>query len=268
MTYPLIYVVRHGQTDWNVEYRLQGQRDIPINANGREQAAANGDRLKSLIGDPSTFRFVSSPMTRTRETMDIIRRQMGLPNGGYETDMRLMEVSFGHWEGYTFDELKIDQTDAVEARFADKWNYVPPGGESYAMLQDRVLAWLRYVDRPTIVVCHGGIIRTLRHHVEGIGEDDASVLKVPQDKVYRIEGNEGGCVTCRSSVAFGGTSSAARSASGRFGPVTSRQRSSGLARAASQASRISVPPKAPPPAETRTSQPGTSVSGVPSEATT
>jgi broad specificity phosphatase PhoE len=78
---PLIYFVRHGQTPWNAEQRLQGQADIDINAVGREQADRNGRRLAELIPDPAVFDFVASPMRRTRETMERARAAMGLATG-------------------------------------------------------------------------------------------------------------------------------------------------------------------------------------------
>ena len=188
---PTLFVVRHGQTDWNAQYRLQGQRDIPLNDTGRSQARANGLRLKREIGAARGFRFLASPLGRTRETMDIIRREMGLPNGGYETDMRILEVSFGRWEGYTFQELKVDNREAVAARRADKWNYVPPGGESYAMLKERVRGWFDYLEQDHVIVAHGGILRVLRHMVEGVAQDEIARTAIPQDRIYRIDA-EGG----------------------------------------------------------------------------
>ena len=79
MNGPTIYFVRHGQTDWNAEQRFQGQRDIPINANGRQQAAKNGQTLKELLNNPADFDYVSSPLGRACETMEIIRRALDLP---------------------------------------------------------------------------------------------------------------------------------------------------------------------------------------------
>src|SRR5690606_32233692 len=78
MTAPTIYLVRHGQTDWNAEYRLQGQADTDLNETGRAQAGRNGRRLAGLVADPAGFDFVSSPMRRTRETMERLRAAMGL----------------------------------------------------------------------------------------------------------------------------------------------------------------------------------------------
>ncbi len=181
---PTLYFLRHGQTDWNVAYRLQGQMDIPINANGREQAARNGRRLASLIDEPERMAFIASPLGRTRETMEIARRELGLKTHGYETDDRLKELSFGLWQGFTFDELRGQQDPAVEARFADKWGFVPAGGESYAMLLERVKGWLPYQSRDAVVVTHGGVIRVLMHHLGGMPTDKAVRETVPQDRVF------------------------------------------------------------------------------------
>jgi probable phosphoglycerate mutase len=99
---PLVYFVRHGQTDWNAENRLQGQADIELNALGREQATQNGRKLAGLIPDPQAFDFVASPMKRTRATMELVRAAMGLDPYAYRTDPRLVEVNFGDWQGFTY----------------------------------------------------------------------------------------------------------------------------------------------------------------------
>src|SRR5690242_2840143 len=104
--YPLVYIARHGQTEWNAEHRLQGQADTDINTLGRKQAAFNGRRLAELIGKGPDFDFVASPMRRTRETMQLMREAMGLDPLAYRTDPRLVEISFGDWQGFTFAELE------------------------------------------------------------------------------------------------------------------------------------------------------------------
>ncbi len=184
MTRPTLYFLRHGETDWNVAYRLQGQMDIPINANGREQAARNGKRLASLIDDPERMAYIASPLGRTRETMEIARRELGLKTYGYETDDRLKELSFGLWQGFTFEELRGQQDPAVEARFADKWGFVPAGGESYAMLLERLKGWLPYQSRDAVVVTHGGVIRVLMHHLGDMPTKQAVRESVPQDRIF------------------------------------------------------------------------------------
>ena len=182
---PPIYLVRHGQTDWNAAYRLQGQVDAPINETGRAQAKRNGQVLARLIGEPSRVDFVASPLGRTRETMEIIRAELGLPPEDYRTDDRLKEIHLGDWQGSTWDELRAAAPEQIEARFADPWNTVAPGdgGESYAMLAERAESWLAEVRRETVVVTHGGINRCLRGRIERLPVCDIPHLKVPQDKV-------------------------------------------------------------------------------------
>jgi broad specificity phosphatase PhoE len=181
-----IYFVRHGETDWNVAGRLQGQIDIPINAIGQSQAARNGRRLGELLGDAARFAYVASPLLRTRETMEILRRELGLPPETYATDDRLKEIRFGLWEGKSWDELKRTERPLVRARKADPFNYVVPGGESYAILMARVVDWLKDVTAPAVVVSHGGVMRCLRGHVLGLAESEIPSLDVPQDRVMAI----------------------------------------------------------------------------------
>jgi len=155
----LIYVVRHGQTDWNAERRLQGQKDIPLNAIGRAQAWQNGIDLAEILKvEAIPFDFVASPLARTRATMEIMREAMGLPSKDYRTDERLVEVSFGAWEGFTIKELKATARDRITERNLNKWDFIPPGddAESYEIMSWRVASWLNSVDKPTVCVTHGG----------------------------------------------------------------------------------------------------------------
>jgi probable phosphoglycerate mutase len=186
---PLTYVVRHGQTDWNAEYRLQGQADTDITETGRRQADRNGRKLSGLINDSHLFDFVASPMRRTCETMERIRIAMGLAPDGYRTDARLMELHFGDWQGFTFAELEAQKPGSTEARLLDKWRYVPPGksAESYEMLLERVRPWLEALDQPTVCVTHGGVIRTLFKMLEAMSDDDAAALDIVQDRVLKVE---------------------------------------------------------------------------------
>ncbi|MFZ1681135.1 MAG: histidine phosphatase family protein [Rhizobiaceae bacterium] len=187
---PPLYVIRHGQTDWNAEFRLQGQADVPINALGRDQAFGNGRRLARLIGQAEAFRFIASPMGRTRETMEIVRGAMGLDPDDYVTDARLVEVHFGDWQGRTFAEIDRDTPGAIAERDRDKWNFVPPGAaaESYAMLMARVLPVFEELHGPTVVVAHGGIIRSLFRR-NGLSEYKAATLTIPQDRLLRVSGD-------------------------------------------------------------------------------
>lgn len=189
---PPIYVVRHGQTDWNVEHRFQGSQDIPINQTGRRQAEGNGRLLAELLGaDAANYDYVSSPLGRSRETMRRIRTVLGLPADQFRIDERLIEVCFGDWEGHTLDELLLHSDTwrrRLEDRKRDKWNFQPPGdgAESYEILTWRVAAWFESIDRPTVSVSHGGIIRCLFHLVGGLDGSVAADVKIHQDRILRI----------------------------------------------------------------------------------
>jgi len=188
MTSPLIYIVRHGQTDWNAEFRLQGQADTDINALGRAQAERNGRRLAEIIADPGDFDFVASPLRRTRETMERLRTAIGLPAEGYRTDARLMELHFGDWQGRTFAELEVERPGVSAARHRDKWNYLPPGehAETYEMLAARVRPWMESIARPTVCVTHGGIVRVVFTLLGAMEPAEAAEMNVPQDRILRL----------------------------------------------------------------------------------
>ena len=101
--------------------------------------------------------FVASPLLRARETMEIARAAMDLPPKLYRVDAALMELTFGDWEGLTWAEVRARDADGVKARRADKWGFRSAGGgESYAMLAERVAAWLAALPGDTFVVAHGG----------------------------------------------------------------------------------------------------------------
>ena len=186
----LVYVIRHGQTDWNAIRRLQGQKDIPLNDFGRSQAIANGTTLCEILGaSAGDFDFVASPLGRTRETMELLRSAMGLDPKAYRTDARLVEVSFGDWEGHTLPELKLTHPEKVRARKAAKWDFIPPGddAESYEILSWRIGAWLSSVDRQTVCVCHGGVIRSIFRLVTGMEKHVAAEIEIPQDRILKVD---------------------------------------------------------------------------------
>ncbi len=189
VTYPLCYIIRHGQTDWNAEGRLQGQADRDLTETGRSQATGNGVKLKNLVAEPAAFDFVSSPLLRTRHTMERVRTAMGLDPKAYRTEQRLMELNFGDWQGFTFAELEQETPGLRAQRDRDKWNYLPPGAtaESYEMLECRVQSWLETVTKPTVCVAHGGVVRALFHLLGAADEDRAAYMDIPQDKILRME---------------------------------------------------------------------------------
>lgn len=157
-----IYFIRHGQTDWNAEGRLQGGRDTDLNAQGELQAAAVAQRLAAAAGPKlADADFVASPLKRTRRTMEILRSTLGLPPDAYRADARLREIGFGSWEGSTWAEIRRRDPAGAAGRDRDRWHHRPPGtgGESYAALVERVGPLLADLERDTVIVAHGGVAR-------------------------------------------------------------------------------------------------------------
>ena len=117
---PTVYYIRHGETDWNVAGRLQGRRDVPLNARGRAQAVHCGDILRDLFArdgrNAAELDYVSSPLGRARQTMELLRPPLGLPADGYRIDDRLAEISFGDWECYTIAQLHSRDPQRIAAR--------------------------------------------------------------------------------------------------------------------------------------------------------
>ena len=183
-----LYYVRHGETDWNRDQRYQGQRDIPLNATGRSQAVRNGRALAEALGkDAAVIDHVASPLLRARETMELMRAELGLPPRGYRTDDRLREIHYGYWEGELWNELPAKDPQGFAAREADKWGWRPTGGESYRDLSERVAGWLREIERDAVVAAHGGVMRVIRGLILKLPPAEIFRLDVPQDKVLMVE---------------------------------------------------------------------------------
>ncbi len=188
--------LRHGETAYNAEHRLQGQRDIPLNQRGRDQARAVGKALRGRI-DAEIERleaaraFVASPLVRARETMEIARAAMGLPPASYSLDAALKELSFGAWEGLAWPEIEARDPKGVRTRRTNKWIFVPPRGESYAMLADRLRPWLGGLTGDAFVVSHGGVARVLMHLIAGVPPGTAVDAPIVQGRALAFE--KGAC---------------------------------------------------------------------------
>jgi len=187
-----IYFIRHGETDWNAEARYQGQADIPMNATGRAQAQRNGEVLRGLLPAIARYRFIASPLSRARATMEIVRNAMGLAPQAYDLDDRLKEINYGAWQGVFAADLPAVDAEGLAARTKDTFHWRPRGGESYADLTARAVEWLDEIEEDTVVAAHGGISRVLRGHLYGIETAAVPDLPVPQDRilVLRRDGME------------------------------------------------------------------------------
>ena len=188
-----LYYVRHGLTDWNAEGRLQGRLDIPLNDKGRQQAARCGEILREIFAregrSPTHFDFVSSPLVRASETMDILRAGLGLATGGYPTDPRLAEIAYGAWEGLTYKEILTRDKDVVAQREGNKWHFRAPGGETYEEVAQRMRAWYLALAKDTVVTAHGGTARALVAVAGVASQDEAVHHPIDQGVVYVFAGH-------------------------------------------------------------------------------
>jgi broad specificity phosphatase PhoE len=191
--YPFrLIFLRHGETSYNAENRLQGQRDIPLNARGRDQASAIGKTLRARLGEEidrleAAGGFFASPLKRARETGELARAAMGLPPKRYRLDPVLMELSFGEWEGLTWAEVRARDPNGVKARRADKWRFAPPGGESYAMLAERLTPWLASLAGDAFIVSHGGVARAFMTLMAGVPPEIAAEAPIAQGRAILFD---------------------------------------------------------------------------------
>lgn len=173
-----IWLVRHGQTDWNLEGRLQGQLDVPLNDTGLEQAR----KLAATLQGKRFGALYSSDLLRARQTAEIVSGVVHLP---VNLDRRLREISQGQFEGMLFSEVVAKFEDALTDRSRNPVHSRLPGGESVAELAARVKECLNEIaclkiHKPVLVVAHGLAIATIL----------CMARDYPMETVYsRIQGN-------------------------------------------------------------------------------
>lgn len=191
---PDIFFIRHGETDWNAQGRYQGRQDIPLNARGQEQADANGPLMRGLLQQhdfqPGDFDWYMSPLSRTRETMDRVRKAFDHQTPEPAADDRLIEISFGKYEGSMNSDLLESGILQPGERGADFWHFRPEEGENYEEVSVRIRSFVEDLNRPSIVVAHGGVARVFRHIVEGASHKEVVNWPTPQNAVLHFSGGK------------------------------------------------------------------------------
>jgi broad specificity phosphatase PhoE len=188
MSAPTIFYLRHGETEWNAEGRLQGVQDVPLNDLGRKQSASAGRILADLFArdgrTATSLAFVASPLGRARQTMELVRGVLRLPLAGYAIDDRLREIGYGEWEGSTLPQMQARDPDVFARRQAEKWTVSPPGGESYVAVRARMSDWYGGLTADTVAVAHGGTARALMVALGLETPESAADLTIEQGAVY------------------------------------------------------------------------------------
>lgn len=186
-----IYLIRHGETEWNRDSRIQGRRDSPLTALGREQARRTGQMLATLglAGMPVS----ASPLGRVQATLAIIGEQVKL--GPVTLDPRLSEVALGAWEGLTNTEIRAAYPALVAGASEHGWGFRSPDGETFDAVAARVRAWLAEQRAPVIALAHGMLGRVLRAVYVGMPADAAMAEPLGQDVVWHF--HDGGMSVLR-----------------------------------------------------------------------
>lgn len=179
--HPKIWFLRHGQTEWNKAYRLQGQLDSPLTDQGRAEAARQARILPPILAqDPAIW---VSPLGRAQETA-----QIALQGARYKTDPRLMEIDAGEWQGQTRAEIMARHPEwAARAPTALEIYHAAEGGEGLEAFHHRIAAFLATLTGPTVIVSHGLLGQVLRAHLCNLPMDRAGALSNLQGVVYQIE---------------------------------------------------------------------------------
>jgi probable phosphoglycerate mutase len=179
-----IFILRHGETEWNVEMRMQGRLDSPLTENGKAQAGSNGVLLKSL---GEFGRLYVSPSGRTRETAAIVNAQLQAEVALFES---LMERDVGRWSGLTVSEIEIKYPRAWAVRQADPYGFRPPDGENLDDMLERVQETLEeiYLSDPARVgiVTHGVMSKVILKYFLNLEPAETQAIRHPNNLVYRL----------------------------------------------------------------------------------
>ena len=172
-----LVLIRHGETDWNVEGRYQGQADPPLNARGLAQARELAEALRGVTLDV----LYSSPLRRALQTAQILAAGLRLP---LHVEPRLVEIHQGDWQGRLRAEISARYPDLFRRWETEPWEVTPPGGEHLTHVQDRVYAALddilaRYRGQHIGLVIHRIPIALIKMRYQGLALDVVRTLHLP-----------------------------------------------------------------------------------------
>ena len=177
-------MLRHGETVWNREGRIQGCLDSPLTERGLSQARRQAQILSSRVR--AQCPVYTSPLRRARRTAEIACADFG----ELHDEPRLAELNMGDWQGLTIDEISATEAGRIAFEQGGYWKFLAPGGERFEDACHRARGVLERLDGPTIVVTHGVTSVLLRLLAQGLDPGQFDDLDVPQGVVFAIEGGK------------------------------------------------------------------------------
>lgn len=178
-----IYLLRHGETVWNLEGRIQGQHDSELTPLGQDQALRQGHTLKRIREKIGAHTIYCSPLPRAQKTA-----KLALGSSDFVTDPRLAEINCGQWENTTHDMRMRSDPDLAHMLNADLDFYInAPGGEGLEALTERLGSFLRDLDAPAILFSHKIALVVLRALLAGNDEGLSSNMAPPQGSILEIK---------------------------------------------------------------------------------
>jgi len=190
MNYPIIILVRHGQTIWNKEGRFQGRLNSPLTKKGELQAKENALKLKKNIEDFKNIKIFSSPLGRAKDTAYIICDELGINRDRIIFDNRIIEFNYGIFEGQKREDMM--KRSEFRDREANKWSYRIENGESYVLVENRVKEFLDSIrdEKKVIIVAHEMVNRTIRGVYCNYDKNITLSLKQPNNVILSLENRE------------------------------------------------------------------------------
>ncbi|MFB2863272.1 histidine phosphatase family protein [Aeromonas sp. MdU4] len=183
----LIYLLRHGQTAYNAELRLQGRCNSDLTEKGEAQAIAMGVRLRDELDEPVRWTVYASPLGRARQTALLVCEQLGLAVDRIVWDDRLMELGMGEWESRQLPELRAAHPELDTGK--GDWYLQAPGAESFESIQRRAQQWLLdpAISGRAIVISHGLLGAMLRGVYADLDYAAVWAQELPQDAFYKLQ---------------------------------------------------------------------------------
>ncbi|MFX4229338.1 MAG: histidine phosphatase family protein [Porticoccaceae bacterium] len=190
-SHPTILLIRHGETQWNVEGRLQGWQDAPLTLNGFRQICAVGENLRKIHGDlrnEGDIAYHTSTLGRARQTASILADMWAGRFDKFDADSALVERSYGAWEGLSLAEVAKHRAEEFALHQNDPWNYQVPGGEFKSQVLLRIKTWLNdlSINKTHVVVTHSGCFRLIRGLYAGASREEMDCYREPQTTSYLL----------------------------------------------------------------------------------